>query len=227
VQSTETKALAINTSIKLELEENQELRAIYGDQVGRHRWTDKQFVLKSGVIFTAVGAGQSIRGFNYRNIRPDNVRVDDLYDEDDIHNVESTEKKTAWFWGTLFKCVARGRPVSIHVLGTAINNYDLQHELKAKTRWVSKTFRGIKDFDKKIVLWPEHTTFEAFMADLEDMPTVIFNREIQNERHDDPRPLKTSTSTSSTWSGTSTCPSTRVWGCSRPSSSSRTAAAGA
>lgn len=187
VQATKEKAIAVNLAIRLELEENVELREIYGDQVTGTKWTDGQFVLKNGVVFTAIGAGQSIRGINYRNIRPDYVVVDDLYDEEDINNVDSTKKKNDWFWGSLYKARAIGRRTSMHMQGTAINSHDLLEVLKKKQRWVSKTFRGVVNQAKGIILWKEldDAARADLFADFEDMPTVIFNREVQNERRDD------------------------------------------
>lgn len=184
VQSTLTKAMSINMSIKQELEMNENLQELYGNQIGE-KWNEQQFVLKNGVVFTGLGAGQSIRGLNYRNIRPDYVIVDDLYDEDDIYNNEATIKKNDWFWSSLFPARQKTRRCSFHVQGTAINNEDLLERLKSQVRWKCKTFRAITDWDKKEVLWPELNTFEDLMADLEDMSTTIFMRENQNERRDE------------------------------------------
>jgi hypothetical protein len=185
VQATTSKSITVNTAIKVELETNELIREIYGEQVGLVKWTDKQFVLRNGVVFTAVGAGESIRGMNYRNIRPDYIIVDDLYDDDDINNIESTKKKTDWFWSSLFKARAQTRKCSIHVQGTAINSEDLLEKLKSMDRWFSKTFRAIKNMDSKEVLWPELNTFDSLMQDLDEMGSVIFYREMQNERRDE------------------------------------------
>lgn len=187
VQATSTKADTVNSAIKLELEENAELRELYGEQVSKTKWTESQFVLNNGVVFTAVGANQSIKGINYRNTRPDYIIVDDLYDEEDLNNPVSTEKKNDWFWGSLYKARAIGRRTSLHMQGTAVNNYDLLEVLKKKPRWVSKTFKAVADADKKIILWKEldGVALADLLADIEDMPTVIFNREMQNERRDD------------------------------------------
>lgn len=185
VQSTGAKAISVNLSIKVEIEENPLLQKIYGNQVGTEKWTDQQFVLKNGVIFTAVGAGQSIRGLNYRNFRPDYIMIDDLYDEEDIHNLESTRKKTAWFWSSLYPARAKSRRCAIHIQGTAINDADILEELKSKLRWKARTFRAIMDWDKGTVLWPELNSFETLNAELGDMTATIFMREMQNERTDD------------------------------------------
>lgn len=190
VQATGLKAFAVNIAIKAEIENNQLLRALHDNQIGGDKWTDGQFCLKNGVVFTAVGAGQSIRGLNYRNIRPDYLIVDDLYDEEDINNPDSTIRKNEWFWGSLYPARAKSRKCSVHVQGTAINAEDLLEELKSKStekggRWHCRSFSAIKDFDKKVVLWKELNTFESLMADMKDMPVVIFMREMQNERRDD------------------------------------------
>lgn len=187
VQATGLKAFAINLAIKAEIEDNQLITELYGNQVGLDKWTDGQFVLRNGVVFTAVGAGQSIRGLNYRSTRPDYIIVDDLYDEEDINNPESTVKKNAWFWGSLYPARAKSRRCCVHVQGTAINNEDLLEELKKKPRWESKSFSAIKGMgtDAESVLWPELNTLESLKADLKDMPSVIFYREMQNERRDE------------------------------------------
>lgn len=184
VQATGLKAYSVNLSIKSEVEGNPFLRALYGNQVGLEKWTDGQFVLRNGVVFTAVGAGQSIRGLNYRSMRPDFIIVDDLYDEDDINRPDATGNKNNWFWGSLYPARAKSRRCSVHVQGTAINKEDLLEELKSKPRWVSRTFAAV-DFDKKTALWSELNSFESLMADMKDMPITIFMREMQNERRDD------------------------------------------
>lgn len=185
VQDTASKAISVNLTIRDELENNELLRRVYGDQTTTTKWTEKQFVLKNGVIFSAVGAGESIRGMNYRNVRPDYIIVDDLYGEDDINNIDTTTKKNRWFWGALYPARAKARKCSIHVQGTAINKSDLMQELKGKERWKSATFRAIKDFDTQTVLWPELNTFDSLMKDKADMGSVIFSREMQNERRND------------------------------------------
>src|SRR5579872_1636194 len=40
VQGSEPKALSLNLGIKLELEQNEVLREVYGNQIGDDKWTD-------------------------------------------------------------------------------------------------------------------------------------------------------------------------------------------
>lgn len=185
VQATDAKANAVNRSIRYEFEENAELCELCGDLVGP-RWTDEQFVLSNGVCFTAVGAGQSIRGINWRNRRPDYIMPDDLYDEKDIYNPEATQKKNDWFWSTLYPARAQGRRTSIQVTGTASNELDLLNRLEKLSYVKARTFKAIiGDWKNREVLWPEKNTFESLMQDMEGMTTAIFMREMQNEPRDD------------------------------------------
>lgn len=184
VQATQTKALAVNTSIKVELESNELLRMLYGDPIGA-RWTDQQFVTSKGVIFTAIGAGQSVRGLNYLNIRPDYLIIDDLYDEDHIHNVQATLKMNDWFWGSLYPARARSRRCAVHLQGTAINDHDLLEKLKKRSGVKCRTFKSIVDYGRREVLWPELASFEKLQADAVLMGPDIFAREMQNERRDE------------------------------------------
>ncbi len=184
VQSTEKKGLAVNVSLKLELEQNEVIREIYGDQVGDDKWTDLLFVTRKGVAFQALGAGQSIRGTNYRNRRPNYLIVDDLYDEPDINNPDSTKAKNDWFWGTLYPAMAENRPSSVHVQGTAINREDLLVQLKGKKGVKYRSFKSIISDAKKKVLWPELKSYEKRVAQRSLMPSIIFAREYQNARTD-------------------------------------------
>ena len=198
VQETSTKAASINLSIRSEIETNEVLREIYGDLVNPVKWTERQFVIKIkrpektyDIAFTAIGEGESMRGINYRNMRPDYINIDDLYSDDDIFNAESTKKKNNWFWQSLYLARSKSKKNSIHFQGTAINKYDLLNVNKDKPGIKSKTFRAIIDFDLKLVLWPELNSFDELIQDKERMiedgqsSSVIFAREMQNERLDE------------------------------------------
>lgn len=186
VQANDKKALAINTSIRTEIEDNALLRALYGDQVNSKKWTDQVFVLKNDVVFMAVSTSQSIRGIQFENKRPDYTIADDLYNEEDIHNPDSTEKKNEWLLSTLYPTMAVGRRTCFHVQGTAINMVDILEKMKKMKSAKCRTFRAIVDEDQKIALWPEGKSYEELVRMRDDvMGSIIFNREMQNERHDD------------------------------------------
>jgi len=184
VQSTSSKGISVNLSIRNEIENNEILKKVYGNMQTDIKWTEKQFELKNGVVFTAIGTGESIRGISHNNIRPDYIIVDDLYDEEDINNPESIRKKNAWFWSTLFPARAQTKANCIHIQGTAINKEDILNLLEKVDGVISKSFKAI-DFKNKTVLWPEFKSYEKWQEEIKIMPSVIFAREYQNEIYDD------------------------------------------
>jgi predicted phage terminase large subunit-like protein len=182
-QSTTRKAISVNISIKHEFESNDKLIRDYGNQVGA-KWTEKQFVLKNGTIFSSIGAGESMRGINYGNRRPDFVNLDDLYDESDIENPEGVTKKNRWFWGSLYKAMASGRKTCIHIRGTAIHRTDLMHTLPKMEGITSRRFQSYDELTMT-PLWPDMMPIKKLLKDKELMGSTIFNREMQNELRDD------------------------------------------
>ena len=186
IQSTSTKSVAINLSIRVELETNEQLINDYGLQYADGlKWTEKQFQLVNGVIFTARGVGDSIRGINHNNVRPDYIIGDDLYDDDDMYNLNRIEKIERYVWGSVYKALAKGKHTCFHIQGTAIHPKDIIHKLSTNDAWNYRKFQAVTDWDKKLVLWPEAETYEKLMEDKEQMGSTIFNREMQNECRDD------------------------------------------
>ncbi len=188
VQATSSKARIVNLAIRHEIENNEGLRQDYGDLFSPEKWTERQFVLRNGVIFTALGSLESVRGINYKNIRPDYAIFDDIYDDDDAENIERIRKINNRFWRSFYSAMAKPvgqKLVCIRVQGTAMHRIDLLHELAEKTRWRHRKFQAVKDFKLKLVLWPEVETFELLMLKKEDMGSISFMRELQNEVRND------------------------------------------
>jgi len=182
IQANDPKALSVNRAIKDEIENNLVLQEAYGDMTSG-RWTDAEFVLSNGVVYKALGAGVSLRGVQYNNRRPSCIIVDDLYDEEDINNHESTIKRNDWLKGTLFKAIAKGRPTSFRVGGTAINASDILTDMEKWPGCLAKTFQAINDDGTP--LWPQLNTKEELDIERERLGSTIFNREMMNICRDD------------------------------------------
>ena len=199
VQGNEKKALAVNTGIKLELEQNPILHYLYGDQTGRDKWTDSLFVLRNGVAFQAATTGQSLRGTNYRLRRPNYVILDDAYDDSQIRNLETTRAVNDWVESTLEPMLAKDRPAVYRWQGTAVNDADglKKMEERSKVSGSKVKFRrycAFGGFDEKgtwsdtgAVLWPELRSHAAWQLKQSAPGTnqVIFNREHLNVRGSD------------------------------------------
>jgi len=182
IQNTTRKAIGINRMIRQELESNIKLRDDYGELCADDKWTEKQFVLTNGVAFTAIGTGENVKGLNYMGVRPDYMILDDLYEEDDIHNRDRIKKIEDWFWGSIYPARDQHKTSSIHVQGTAANKEDLMHKLSSVEGVKYKKFQAITDYKNKQSLW---FGFEQLMVDRKRMGSIKFEREMQNEVRDD------------------------------------------
>lgn len=179
VQNTSSKAINLNVSMKTEFECNEMLIDIYGDMRALdEKWTEKTFVLKNGVIFSCVGAGESLRGIQYKNKRPDCIIADDLYDDEDINNAQRVEKKNRWFWSTLYPARAKSKKHVVHIQGTAISKIDLMH-----TGEGTKVFKII--YPDGRILWKELWSKEEIEQEKINIGSIIFSREYLNEVRDD------------------------------------------
>lgn len=182
IQSTITKAININLSIRDELENNELLIRDYGLQVSKIKWTEKQFALKNGTIFTAIAPGESMRGINFRGIRPDYFVGDDLFDDDDRYNVERVEKKVHWVWASLYPARNQHAKCCFHFIGTPIHRSDLLQRLIKNTKVKSRVFPAIIDEATKKTLW---LPYEKLMEMKEFIGSVLFTQEYMCELIDD------------------------------------------
>ena len=82
--------------MRLELENNKLLRAVYGNQRSA-KWTEGEMELNLGAKILARGRGQSIRGLKYMQYRPDLIVLDDIDDENSVASDEIRRKTEQWF----------------------------------------------------------------------------------------------------------------------------------
>lgn len=95
---TYQKAVERLMSIAYELESNEKIRAIYGQQRGR-LWRENVIELSNGVLIQAFGRGQNIRGEknSFTNTRPDFVLGDDFEDKDSVRTPEARQQTQHWW----------------------------------------------------------------------------------------------------------------------------------
>lgn len=114
VSTSATVAEQQTENIKWELKSNPEIRKVFGDinVSDKDLGLDDQFSKSAWVAFgnTLVmprGAGQQVRGLNWRNHRPQLIIIDDLEDKDEILNEDNRKKLKEWFLSDLMKSVNR------------------------------------------------------------------------------------------------------------------------
>ncbi len=94
-------------AIRMELENNELIRRIFGDLTG-YPWGEDRIVTTTGICIQALGRGQSLRGIKWLDTRPDLLFADDLEDYADIIKPESRKKIHDWFDGELLPSLEPG-----------------------------------------------------------------------------------------------------------------------
>ncbi len=139
-------------AIKHELETNEELIELFGNQVGP-TWSADVIVLANGARVQAFGARQSLRGAKHMNERPDLALVDDLEDEDMVATELARHKSRRWFDGSLLPALTPTGKV--RMVGTPLHPKSLLEEKRNSRLWKSiiVPVYYIKD-GKEVATWP-------------------------------------------------------------------------
>lgn len=124
--------------IRNELETNEELIELFGDQKASP-WSMDELQLANGVKIQAIGAGQSMRGKKHNDERPDLAAIDDLEDAENTHTDEARHKLDRWLTGTLLPALhpTKGK---VRLIGTAIHPKSLIIKKCNDPEWKSKIF---------------------------------------------------------------------------------------
>jgi hypothetical protein len=109
--------------------------------------------------------------------RADLIIVDDPLNDENTENERQRQKTLRWFRKTLTPIVnpETGRIV---VIGTRKHPEDLHGELGRNARWKQFVFRAIEG---KCPLWPERWPLARLLREKEEIGSVIFAQEYQNE----------------------------------------------
>ena len=96
----ETRAKERLSAVKHEFETNEDLIEIFGNMRG-DVWQETRIELTNGLVISAVGRGQSLRGVKHHQHRPDIAFCDDLEDEETVRTDVGRMKALQWFTKTL------------------------------------------------------------------------------------------------------------------------------
>lgn len=110
----ESERLAISRlgAIKNELESNVAIERLFGALPGPV-WQATQLVLSNGVVISALGRGQSMRGIKHLDARPDFCFLDDLEDEESVKTPANRDATMEWFMASLLPALEPGYRVRV------------------------------------------------------------------------------------------------------------------
>jgi hypothetical protein len=166
VSATGTSAVEQSENIKAELLNNPMLTTVFGALKPEDRsdpFGQKEWVTKTGIKVSPRGAGQQIRGRQYRGARPDLFLVDDLEDDEAVESEERREKLRKWFFSALMNSVDLGSDDwRVLVIGTILSESSLLNELidqELRPEWHGIRLELFDDAYKSN--WPEHVSDEG------------------------------------------------------------------
>jgi predicted phage terminase large subunit-like protein len=185
VSDTQPQARLLLGAVKAELEENEALRADYGDLVPRGdgaKWAEEDIVTVTGIRVSARGAGQSLRGLRQRAARPDLVVLDDIEEDEKVENPESRAKLMNWFKRAVLQL---GKHCQFLVIGTILHHDSfLANLLKSDRflRFAKRVYQAVDDlWSPESVLWPARWPLEALKQKCEDIGPAEFDQELRNK----------------------------------------------
>ncbi len=185
VSDTADQAEAYLRNIKDELEANERLIEDFGafwekPKSGRpnvwkaHDITVSRPLRSKEPTIICGGTGKRIVGR-----RADIIIVDDPLNDENTDNDRQRRKTLRWFMKTLTP-IANPDTGRIIVIGTRKHPEDLHRELGSNPRYRQFVYRAIAS-DNRTVLWPERWPLERLLREREEIGTMIFNQEYQNE----------------------------------------------
>ena len=121
ISASETLSVEFLRKIRIELEGNELIRSIFGDQIS-DKWTENHIILRNGVSIRARGAMGQIRGF-----RPDCIILDDIETDIGVTNEDQRKKLKQWLFKACLNTLLPGGQMIIG--GTLIHPLSLLSDL--------------------------------------------------------------------------------------------------
>lgn len=176
--------------IKLEIENNAKIKAVWGD-VRSEKWNETHLAIthKDGFIcnIRAKGAGGQIRGF-----RPDCIILDDIETDDSCESEDQRKKLKHWiFKACLNTLMPSGK---FCLIGTLIHPLSVLNDiLKISNGWTKKRFQAYIDGIEKEgnELWPAMWSHDKLQQRKREIGTWAFASEyMNNPMVDESNPIK-------------------------------------
>ena len=109
VSKSEDSADRLLSDLQCELQYNTLLRADFGIEIDEGSWSIGEFKTKDGMLFMALGRGQSPRGIKNRGQRPDYIVIDDIDDDEMVRNPSRISTAFDWCLSALLGAMDMGR----------------------------------------------------------------------------------------------------------------------
>lgn len=109
VSKSEDSADRLLSDLQCELEFNTLLRSDFNIRIDEGNWSTGEFKTTDGILFMALGRGQSPRGIKNRGQRPDYIVIDDIDDDEMVRNQARVSQAFDWCLSALLGAMDMGR----------------------------------------------------------------------------------------------------------------------
>lgn len=158
ISETATHAQMQLDVIKRELESNERILAVFGQQKPQgdgKRWAADMFETTHGMAMVARGRGGQIRGLKHGPNRPKLIVFDDLEDKESVSTEEQRKKCRTWIYGDMMPALPElDDEATIIGMGTLLHEDAALTYLMRDPQWTVIRF-GVKDRDGEW-LWPRN-----------------------------------------------------------------------
>lgn len=159
IGAKEELAAELLTNVKSEIENNELVRDLWGDQHGATWTTTKVTFANGNRCIQARGVGQTMRGTQHLNQRPDLVVINDFESDDDVVTPEGRRKALRWFLKVLLPACDRTRR-KIRIYDTVRDPDSVPMQLIKRQHWPHRLIpiSYIDEAGDMQSSWPGHPT---------------------------------------------------------------------
>ncbi|MGJ1366038.1 hypothetical protein [Sphingobacterium spiritivorum] len=185
----ENDACNLLADLQAQLQYNELFAYYFGEQYNAGSWSDGEFTTREGIRFLAIGRDQTPRGARKGEKRPNYAAIDDIDDDDIVHNQKRVKKVLTKILGALFFALDTKKGGTLIMAGNRIHAQSILAHFVGDIKPGAPKRKGI--YHSKIFAidpktgkpsWSRYTLAEI-NSKIEMAGTVIGRREFFHENH--------------------------------------------
>jgi hypothetical protein len=141
IGENEARAADRLAAIKYELAMNEQIRSLFGDQIGEV-WGYAKIILRNGTIIQALGRRQEVRGMKHLDTRPDLLFGDDLESKEHVRDAAARHDTLQWLFAEVMPALDKNARVRIQA--TPLDREALPMTIAGMPAWGPERPQGWK-----------------------------------------------------------------------------------
>lgn len=171
--------------IQAQLQYNELFAHDFGEQYNYGSWEEGDFTTKEGIRFKALGRGQSPRGARKGEKRPNYGVIDDIDDDEIVHNPKRVDKIVKNILGAFYFALSI-KGARFAMAGNRIHSNSILANIVGDTKPGAKKREGLYHSKVKAIengkpAWPERYTLEELNRKIKKAGPVLAKQEFFHE----------------------------------------------